>query len=312
MAGEGLELSWRWLVEWTGIGEGFARCVKKVYYSGSTGHQEVDVVELCGLGKALVIDGKVQSSISDEYWYHEALVHPPLLVHECPRRVLVIGGGEGATLREVLKHRCVEEAVMVDLDETIVELAEKYLEEWHQGSFHDPRTKIIYSDGRKFLERVEPGSFDAVILDLVDPLKGTPAVYLYTVEFYRLVARSLRPGGVVVTQATSPTYTPRVFAAIRNTLARVFSKTSAYTTFVRSYNGLWGFVAASDKRSPGEMGAEEVRARIAERIRGGQGALRFYSPETHVWMFSLPLPLRRVLEETREYSSDENPVYVPV
>ena len=103
-----MERPWRLFVEWIGPGEGCFRAVRRVIASVSTGLQEVDVVELEGLGKALVIDGKLQSSLADEEWYHEALVHPVLLAHPCPRHVLVLGGGEGATAREVLKHRCVE------------------------------------------------------------------------------------------------------------------------------------------------------------------------------------------------------------
>ncbi len=306
-----MEPSWRWLVEWTSPGEGFARCVKRVYYSGRTGYQDVDVVELCGLGKALVIDGKVQSSISDEHWYHEALVHPPLLAHECPRRVLVLGGGEGATVREVLRHRCVERVVMVDLDSSVVELAEKYLWEWHQGSLRDPRVELVFMDGRRFVEETSE-RFDAAILDLVDPLPESPAAMLYTVEFYEALASRLSEGGVVVTQATSPTYTLQVYAAIKNTLAEVFEKTSPYMTFVRSYNGLWGFVAASNTRVPGELGRGEIARLIEERIEGGQAVLRFYSPETHEWMFTLPLPVKKALEETRTVSRDSNPVHVPI
>ena len=302
-------LPWRIFLEWTDVGEACLREVRRVYAEGGTGLQEYMVAELAGIGKSLILDGKVQSSVSDEHWYHEALVHPPLLSHPCPRRVLIIGGGEGATLRETLRHRCVEEAVMVDIDRELVETARRLLPEWHRGAFDDPRARLVIMDGWRFLEEAEPGSYDAVILDLVDPMEGGPAARLYTVEFYRLVKKVLRPGGVVVTQATSPSHTPRVYAVIRNTLATVFKKTRPYATYVRAYNGLWGFVAASDEHDPGALAPETVDKLIAERLTGEN---KFYDGETHAWMMNLPLPVRRVLAETRDVATIDNPITVPV
>ena len=304
-------LPWRLLVEWTDEGEGCLRAVRRVYAEGDTGLQEYMVAELAGIGKSLVLDGKVQSSVSDEHWYHEALVHPVLLAHPCPRRVLIIGGGEGATLREVLRHRCVEEAVMVDIDRVLVETAKRLLPEWHQGAFDDPRARLVIMDGKRFLEEAAARgeAFDAVVLDLVDPMEGGPAASLYTVEFYTLVKKALNPGGVMVTQATSASHTPRVAAVIRNTVAKVFRHARLYTTYVRAYNGLWSFVAGSDAYDPASLDPDEVDKRIKERIRG---KLRFYDGETHRWMMSIPKPVREILAEVKEYATLDNPVYVPV
>ena len=302
-------LPWKLVAEWISPGEACVREVRSVVAAGRTRFQEYLIAELEGLGKALVLDGKVQSSLLDEHWYHEALVHPVLLAHPCPRRVLIIGGGEGATLREVLRHRCVEEAVMVDIDEELLEVARRHLGEWHQGAFEDPRARLVVGDGRKFLEEAPEASFDAVVLDLVDPMEGGPAALLYTVEFYRLVQRVLREGGVAVTQATSPSLTPEVYATIRNTMAEVFRIVRPYVTYMRSYNGLWGFIAASDTVDPGRLGPQDVDRLIAERI---DGSLRFYDGETHLWMFTLPKPVREALRATRRIATDDNPVTVPV
>ncbi|WP_420804941.1 polyamine aminopropyltransferase [Hyperthermus butylicus] len=301
-------LPWRFVAEWTSEGEMVLREVKRIYAAGATRYQEYMIAELAGIGKALVLDGKVQSSILDEHWYHEALVHPILLAHQCPRKVLVIGGGEGATVREVLRHSCVEHVTMVDIDEELVELAKKHLAEWHQGAFSSDKLELVIGDGRRYVENCHR-KYDAIILDLVDPMEGGPAARLYTLEFYRAVKGCLRPGGAVVTQATSPTLSPRVYAVIRNTLAKVFTIVRPYVSYVRSYNGLWGFVAASDTVDPAKLSAKEVDELIAARIRG---QLRFYDGETHEWMFRLPLPVRQVLSETRDYATDEKPVYVPV
>jgi len=302
------KLPWRIVAEWITEGEACIRSVEKVYAAGATRFQEYLIGELAGIGKSLVLDGKVQSSLFDEHWYHEALVHPVMLAHTCPKEVLIIGGGEGATAREVLKHKCVERVIMVDIDAELIELAKKYLPEWHRGAFDSEKLELILADGRKFLSETD-GKFDVVILDLVDPIEGGPAALLYTLEFYKLVANVLKSGGVVVTQASSPILTPRVYATIRNTIASVFRITRPYMTYVRSYNGVWGFVAASDTADPAKLSREEVDKLIKSRING---SLRFYDGATHQWMFTLPKPIRDMLESYKDVATDSNPVYVPV
>ncbi len=309
MAGyEGFKPPWRLLVEWISGGEACFREILDFLESSRVGGQAVDVVVLDGLGKALVIDGKVQSSLFDEYWYHEALVHPAMLLHPYPRRVLVVGGGEGATLREVLRHSSVGRVVMVDIEPSMIEIARRLLPEWHQGSFSHAAVDVVAADGRGFVEASRPGSYDVVVLDLVDPLEGGPAVYLYTREFYEAVYKVLSSDGVAVTQATSPVLHPRVFAAIYHTMAAVFPHVAAYTVYMRSYNGLWGFVVASKTTDPSGLDAGRVDDMLRER---GVSGLRFYDGVTHTWMFSLPLPVRRVIQEYRVVSTDEKPVSIP-
>ncbi len=303
-----MRLPWKLIAEWISEGEACIREARRVLVEGRTRYQEYVIAELAGLGKALVIDGKVQSSLLDEHWYHEALVHPVLLSHPCPRRVLVVGGGEGATIREVLKHRCVESVEMVDIDGELVESAKRLLPEWHRGAFSDPRVRLIIGDGRRFVEQRRE-EYDVVILDVVDPTEGGPASLLYTREFYSSVKGALRGGGIVVTQATSPTLTPNVFASIVKTLGSVFKHVRPYVTYVRSYNGLWGFAAASDAHDPGSLGEEEVERLIRDRI-GGE--LRFYDPATHRWLFTLPKPLRETLASSGRVATDEEPISVPV
>ncbi len=298
-------LPWKFVGEWVSEGEVCLREAKRVLVHERTRFQEYMIAELAGLGKSLIIDGKVQSSLLDEHWYHEALVHPVMLAHPCPRRVLIIGGGEGATAREVLRHRCVEHVVMVDIDRDLVEAAKRHLREWHQGAFDDPRLRVVIDDGRRFVENVR-ASFDVVILDVVDPTEGGPASLLYTREFYEAVRGALRDG-IMVTQATSPTLTPDVYATIFRTLASVFRVARPYVTYMRSYNGLWGFVAASDSYDPATL--SNVDAAIGERI---EGELRFYDGETHRWLFTLPKPLRTALERKGRIATDKEPITVPV
>jgi spermidine synthase len=120
-------------------------------FTGRTAFQEVAILDTQEYGKMLVIDGRTQSAEEDEYIYHEALVHPAMLTHPEPRQVLIIGGGEGASLREVLRYRSVERVVMVDIDRELVELCQKWLPEWHQGAFQDPRVELVFADGKDYI-----------------------------------------------------------------------------------------------------------------------------------------------------------------
>jgi len=299
---------WVWYIEWSTPRDAHLFAVERVVYRGESKYQRIEIMDLAEVGRALILDGKIQSTLSDEKAYHESLVHPPLIAHGAPRRVLILGGGEGATLREVLRYRSLEEAVMVDLDEKVIEACRTYLPEMSMDSFNDPRSKLIISDARKYLEKAED-TYDAIVIDLVDPMEGGAAQLLYTEEFYRLVKKHLNPGGIMVTQATSPSFTLDVFTTIHNTISQVFEKTSAYATFIRSFDGLWGFVTGSDSISPAELSAEEVDSRISSLL---EGELEYYDGTTHTGLFSLPKPIRKALEKEERIARDNNPVYMPI
>jgi len=306
--------TWSWFVEHLSEHEILLRKVRRVIAWQRTRYQDVAIVELEGIGKTLIIDGKTQSAAVDEKVYHEALVHPALVAHGSPRKVLVLGGGEGATLREVLKYKTVSEAVMVDIDEGVVELSRRYLPEWHRGSFDDPRARLVFEDGRKFVEEaVKRGeSFDAVIVDLVDPLAGGPALKLYTVEFYKLLAELVGSEGVIVTQATSPAFYLEVFCTVASTISHAFKVVRPYWAYVRSFGGAWGFVFASQQKDAASLSPSEVDARVEKLIEGGSSALEFYDGQAHVAMFALSKGLRKELSKPRRPSTDESPVYSAV
>ncbi len=305
-----LEPRWIWHFEWQTPREFSADAIDKVIYAGKSKYQIIEVVETFEHGRALILDGRIQSAEKDEWVYHEAIVHPPMLAHPWPERVLVIGGGEGANLRELLKHRSVKEIVMVDLDEEVINIAKKYLWKWHQGAFENPKVKLIIGDGRKFVSEYSGEKFDVVVLDLTDPVAGGPSYYLYTYEFYSLIKNNVvKPDGVVVTQATSLVYSIEAHAMIRNTLAKVFKKTSSYKVFVPAFHSIWSFVVASDKWDPKELSKEEVEKRISERI---VGELRFYDGETHVEMFLLPKHIRKRISEIKEVAYDKKPPSLPL
>jgi len=195
----------------------------------------------------LYLDGNLQFSSVDEYRYHEALVHIPLgLSPRPPRRVLLLGAGDGLAARELLKHQAIAEIVLVDLDPAVVALARGNagIRELNGGSLDSPRVQVVIGDAFEYLrENSEP--FDLVIADLPDP-NNSGLARLYAKQFYQLVHRSLAPGGLFVTQATSPYFSPRAFWSIEATVrAGGFERTYPYHLNVPSF-GEWGFVLASD------------------------------------------------------------------
>lgn len=211
-----------WFRELQSSGEETLYACRAVLWHGRSRYQQIDIVETEMHGLVLFLDGVVQSAQRDEFIYHEVLVHPAMWSHPAPRRVLIIGGGEGATLREVCRHQDVRRIVMVEIDGELVEICRRLLPQWHQGSFDDPRVELIIGDGRAFVEKTEE-RFDVAVLDLSDPMDESPAALLFTQEFYELVARCLTPMGCVSVQGEC--ISPQKVAAharIVNTLKQVF------------------------------------------------------------------------------------------
>ncbi len=292
-----------WVTEWVSPKEAHMHGLEEIIYEGRTKYQHVLIARTFAFGKTLFLDGYVQSTELDEAIYHEALVHPAMLTHPSPRKVAIIGGGEGATLREVLKHRSVERVVMVDIDSELIELCKKFLPEWSKGAFDDPRVELIFSDGRRFIE--ETGEkFDVIILDLTDPAEGTPGIKLYTKEFYEAVYNALSEDGVAVTQATSIRYYLFAFTAIRNTLSKVFPKVRPYKIFIPAFLCEWGFMLASKSRDPLELSEEEIRERIRDLD------LIFYDEEAHRFLFWIPKFVRKKMDEIDLVSTDSNPLII--
>ncbi|MEM4699972.1 MAG: polyamine aminopropyltransferase [Candidatus Nezhaarchaeales archaeon] len=281
--------------------------VKRVLYTGDTKFQHVDIMETYDFGLCLVLDGKVQSSTFDEWIYHEALVHPAMFTHPNPRRVAIIGGGEGATAREVLKHRCVEDVVMVDIDREVVELARSKLFAIHRGAFNDPRLKLLFMDGRRFLEEAQQ-AFDVIIVDVTDPLAGGPSYLLYTREFYDIARSKLTDEGVMVTQATSTTYSFKCFVSIARTVAASFPIARAYRAWVPSFVSEWGFVIGSKAHDPAKLSARVVARRMRER---GVRPLKFYTAKLHRHLFTHPRHIEEALKREGEIVRDGAPVFMP-
>jgi spermidine synthase len=284
----------RWGAEQSDGNEMYLFAIDKTVVKKTTAIQDVEIVETPSYGYMLILDGLIQSAEDDEHTYHEALVHPGMIAHENPREVLIIGGGEGATLREVLRYRSVERATMVDIDGELVELCKEHLDDWHQCSFDDPRAEVVIGDGRAYLETTDR-TFDVVICDITDFLDHGPAMRLYTREFYELIRRRLNPGGVLIVQALETSNCDwEEHAMLVRTVGQAFSVVRSYTAFVPSFIYTWGFLAASDTVDPLKLGTEQVDARIAHRLTS---ELRSYDGITHRGLFSLAKDLRALLAE---------------
>jgi len=281
--------------------------LEEVLYEGKTQYQSVRIVRCASLGVCLVLDNKLQSSERDEFIYHEALVHPAMIAHPRPEAVFIAGGGEGAILREVLAHKTVNKAVMVEIDGEVTALSRKYMPGLSRGAFEDKRTELHHTDAREFLAKSKE-QYDVIIIDLPDPIEEGPAYRLFTREFYRIVLDRLTEGGLIAVQAGSGSLTELLnLTAVNNTLKSVFPIVVAYVVAVPCYGGPWGLCIASRKNDPGLLSPEEVNRRIAARSLKG---LKLYDGQAHQGMFSLPLYLRDALAKQRRIITDDNPLYL--
>ncbi len=279
--------------------------IEEVLYSGETRFQSAEIIRSGSFGKCLILDDKIQSSEVDEFIYHEALVQPSMITHPCPETVFIAGGGEGATLREVLSHKAVKRAVMVDIDEEVIALCKKYLPDHSRGSFEDRRTELHHTDARDYLVK-SSGKFDVIIIDLPDPIEEGPAYLLFTREFYQLARDRLTDNGIICVQAGSASLTELLnFTAVNNTLKSVFSIVCPYQVDVPCFGGSWGFCLASLNFNPVLLSPTEVDNRISARSLTG---LKFYDGLAHQGMFSLPKYLRDALAEQERLITDKDPL----
>jgi spermidine synthase len=262
--------------EWLNERNGFFYTVRKSIHSCSTAFQKLDLVDTEEFGRVLILDGITQIAQSNEFQYHEPMVHPALCTHPNPRNVLVIGAGDGALLREVLKYPTVKTVDLAELDEGVIEFSKKYLKSVHLGSFSDPRVRVNIVDGRKFVQE-HPGCFDVVIMDMTDPFG--PSKYLYTKDFFLLIKRSLRTSnGVFCMHTESPIMRPDTFASIQKTLNSVFKYTRPFYIYIQMYAALWSITVASNGADAAAQSAATIDKKLEKyKIRG----LKIYNGEVH-------------------------------
>ena len=284
--------------------------IEKILVDLRTPYQHIQLVQSPVFGKMLIIDGDVQSTSKDEYIYHEALVHPALLLSQNPENAIILGGGEGATLREVLKHKSILKALMIDIDKDAIKVAKEYLKEWHQDSFENPKVKILNLDARKFIEtQVSSSSVDVIISDVTEPFEHGPSYRLFTKEFFEIIHSRLKDNGVFALQASILRITTfKMHQVIRNTLKTIFPVVRSYYSYIPSFDTTWGFIIAAKKHDPLDFTKDQIDNLISEKVKG---ELKFYNGDAHIQMFSLPKDIKLLLSGDSEIITDQNPVFLP-
>ncbi|MDI7248211.1 MAG: polyamine aminopropyltransferase [Bacillota bacterium] len=262
-----------WFTERQTPGVALSFQVIRTIHRERTRYQDLAVLETRDNGKVLVLDGCVMTTDLDEFVYHEMIAHVPLCTHPCPRRVLVIGGGDGGTVREVLKHDSVEAAVLAEIDGGVIEASRQHLPNLSR-SLDDPRCHVMVGDGAEHVSS-RPGEYDVILCDSTDPVG--PGAVLFSGGFYRASHQSLTGDGVFCAQMESPFFHGELIGRVVRDLRRVFPVVRLYLAVVPTYPGaLWSFVLASKKADP---------VRDARTVRLNT---RYYTPEVHRAAFVLP------------------------
>ena len=240
-----------------------------------TTYQELAVLDTYDFGRMLVLDGIIQTTEADEFIYHEMLSHVPLFTHGHPERVLVIGGGDGGLVREVLKHPAVERVTVVEIDPAVVEACRKYLPAL-SGSLDDERVHLVFEDGIAYVARSAPESFDVILVDSTDP--GGPSAGLFSASFYRDCHRALNKSGCLACQTEEPFFRPRAMQDAYRAVAGIFPLTRLFISAVPAYSAwFWTFTIGS------KAGLDPVQIRSAPPT----GTI-YYTPEVHRAAFALP------------------------
>jgi spermidine synthase len=259
-------------------------------HAETTPWQSLEILELEGLGRALILGGTLQTSLNDEFTYHELLVHVPMFAHPNPHRVLIVGGGDGGTLRHVLLHPSVDRALEVEIDVAVVEASRRYLPEISAGAYSDSRAELRIGDGARFLAETTE-RFDVILVDSTDPVG--PAEALIGDQFLRDARQALAPGGLMAMQSGSPLTQPNEWLATVQAFRRTFRIVRPYLGWVPIYPGVvWSWVIGSDEVDP--LSIDELS--INRRLDAMPEQLRVYNPAWHRAAFALPTFLQRLVD----------------
>jgi len=222
------------------------------------------------------------TSEREEFVYHENLIHPALTAHREPKNVLIIGGGDGGSSEEALKHPSVEQVTMVEIDADVIRVAREHFQAVHHDVFDNPRLRVVVDDGMRFIRETEE-KFDLVALDLNDPVG--PAAPLYSVDFFKQCREALTPGGALTLHIGSPTADPGRVSELAKRLNSVFRIVRPSTLYIPLYGALWSLAVCSDQLDPKALTADEIDARIQAR---DLQQLQYYNGEAHLGVFALP------------------------
>lgn len=264
-----------WYTEYQTPGVGITCKTTKTYHTEKTEYQEMALIETEQFGRMLVLDGTVQTTIEDEFVYHEMITHVPLSTHKNPKKALVIGGGDGGTIREIIKHPTIEKAVLCEIDGRVVEISKKYLPEI-SCALDDKRVEVRIADGIKYVNE-HKNEFDIIIVDSTDPVG--PAVGLFAVGFYKAIHESLKEDGIFVAQTESPFFHKDLIRNVFKDVKSLFPITRLYTCAIPTYpSGYWSFTMGSKQYDPLETDVDKIPSLDT----------KYYCPQIHKAVFALP------------------------
>ncbi|MFC1591856.1 polyamine aminopropyltransferase [Thermodesulfobacteriota bacterium] len=257
--------------------------IKEHLYSTRSPYQKIDVFDSYDFGRVLVLDDIINVTERDEYIYHEMLTHVPLFVQPEPKSVLVVGGGDGGVIREVMKHSCVERALMIEIDAAVIEAAKQYFPAVSCG-LHDSRVEVITADASAYIAHTKQ-AYDVIIVDSTDPIGA--GLRLFTHDFYNNCLEALTADGVLTAQSESPFFDLDIVQRLYATARDIFPFVTMYIAFMPSYvSGIWSFLFCS-------RGTDPVRHFQHERYHHSGITANYYNQNIHTSAFTLPTFIKK-------------------
>ena len=285
-----------WLNEILDDGFSYSILSNQLLCNVQSNYQCIEVYDTPSFGKMLRIDSSFMASEKDEFFYHENLVHIPACTHAEPKAALIIGGGDGGSAEELLKHPTIQSIKLVEIDHAVLDVSRTYLQAVHHGVINevggDPRLEIFVADGLEYM-RNSKSLYDLIILDLTDP--GGPSGPLYSADFYRLCATRLHSNGILSLQVASPFAQSKRVVSTLTALCQAFSVVRPYMVSIPLSGGQWMMASASQSLDPADLGVTRVDAVI--RLRGLQD-LQHYNGDTHQAAMALPNFVRKLVSTT--------------
>lgn len=271
-----------------GYGQTFS--IDKILFEDKTPHQHLVIFENEWFGRVMALDGIIQTTEKDEFIYHEMLTHVPVLAHGNIRSALVIGGGDGGTLRELTKHRSIEKITLVEIDQSVIDTCRKLLPKHSNGAFDDHRLTLVIDDGMNFIRNTVQ-NFDLIISDCTDPTG--PGEVLFSTAFYQACKERLEVSGVFVAQNGVPFFQPEELITSSRKLRALYADSCFYGVAVPTYvGGLMTLAWATENPALRKDPTEE----LTKRYQSSDIESRYYSPETHRSAFILPGYINNLIE----------------
>ena len=281
----------RWVEETLHSGFRVRLKADRVLFDSDTEHQQLIIFDNADYGRVMMLDGVVQLSTKDEFVYHEMMAHVPLFAHGRAKKVLIIGGGDGGVLREVLRHESLKSATLCEIDRSVIDLCREHFPDVSTGAYDNPRTRIVIADGTKFVAETDE-RFDVILVDSTDPIG--PGAVLFTREFYAGCRRALAPGGILVTQNGLPFLQGPELKQSIGYFREMFDDAFAYLATTPSYFG--GPMSYGWATDDGDL--RRLRQDAIERRHADAGAFptKYWRPEVHVAAFALPTYVRELVK----------------